>query len=270
MSSSVSLGSPTPQRVLVDLGPIAQLRAGRLARRLPQLYLGLVLYGVSLALMVRGALGLAPWDVLHSGFIRHVPMTLGQAVVLFSFVVLVLWIPLREMPGLGTISNAIVVGLSADATLAVLARPDGVPARAGLMVGGVVLCGLASALYIGAQLGRGPRDGLMTGLSRRTGLSLRLVRTGLEVTVVAIGLLLGGVLGVGTIAYALAIGPLTQLMLPWFTVELAGGPVRGDASSGEGGVIDRDVVELAGEGGRARHARAALADPPEAGVVADV
>jgi uncharacterized membrane protein YczE len=212
---------PAPRRVLVDLGPIAQLRAGRLARRLPQLYVGLVLYGVSLALMVRGALGLAPWDVLHSGFVRHVPMTLGQAVVLFSFVVLVLWIPLREMPGLGTISNAIVVGLSADATLAVLERPDALAGRIGLMVGGVALCGLASALYIGAQLGRGPRDGLMTGLSRRTGLSLRLVRTGLEVTVVVIGLLLGGVLGIGTVAYALAIGPLTQLMLPWFTVDMA-------------------------------------------------
>ena len=211
---------PAPRGVLVDLGPVAQLRAGRLARRLPQLYVGLFLYGVSLALMVRGALGLAPWDVLHSGFIRHVPMTLGQAVVLFSFVVLVLWIPLREMPGLGTISNAVVVGLSADATLAVLDRPDAMAARLGLMVAGVLLCGLASALYIGAQLGRGPRDGLMTGLSRRTGLSLRLVRTGLEVAVVVIGLLLGGVLGVGTVVYALAIGPLTQLMLPWFTVDL--------------------------------------------------
>lgn len=220
MSSTTSFEPTAPRSVLVDLGPIAQLRAGRLARRLPQLYVGLFLYGVSLALMVRGALGLAPWDVLHSGFIEHVPMTLGQAVVLFSFVVLVLWIPLREMPGLGTISNAVVVGLSADATLAVLDRPDAVLARVGLMVGGVVLCGLASALYIGAQLGRGPRDGLMTGLSRRTGLSLRLVRTGLEVTVVAIGLLLGGVLGVGTVVYALAIGPLTQLMLPWFTVDV--------------------------------------------------
>ncbi|NYE35034.1 putative membrane protein YczE [Nocardioides cavernae] len=215
-----SLDHTAPRGVLVELGPIAQLRAGRLARRLPQLYVGLFLYGVSLAMMVRGALGLAPWDVLHSGFIRHVPMTLGQAVVLFSFVVLVLWIPLREMPGLGTISNALVVGLSADATLAVLGRPDAIAARVGLMVGGVVLCGLASALYIGAQLGRGPRDGLMTGLARRTGLSLRLVRTGLEVAVVVIGLLLGGVLGIGTVAYALAIGPLTQLMLPWFTVDV--------------------------------------------------
>ncbi len=205
---------------LAQLGPLAQLRAGRLARRLPQLFVGLFLYGVSLAMMVRGALGLAPWDVLHSGFVRHVPMSLGQAVILFSFVVLVLWIPLREIPGLGTISNAVVVGLSADATLAVLSEPDALWTRMALMLGGVLLCGLASALYIGAQLGRGPRDGLMTGLSRRTGLSLRLVRTALEVAVVVIGLLLGGVLGIGTVIYALAIGPLTQLMLPWFTVDL--------------------------------------------------
>ncbi|CAM3545741.1 membrane protein YczE [Nocardioides zeicaulis] len=218
--------STSPRSVLVDLGPLAQLRAGRLARRLPQLFVGLFLYGVSLAMMVRGGLGLAPWDVLHSGFIRHVPMTLGQAVVLFSFVVLVLWVPLREMPGLGTISNAVVVGMSADLTLATLEHPDALVARTGLMLGGVVLCGLASALYIGAQLGRGPRDGLMTGIARRTGWSLRLVRTGLEVAVVAIGLLLGGVLGVGTVVYALAIGPLTQLMLPWFTVDVTAPDAR--------------------------------------------
>ena len=220
MAPTGTVRARAQRSVLVDLGPLAQLRAGRLARRLPQLYVGLFLYGVSLAMMVRGALGLAPWDVLHSGFIRHVPMTLGQAVVLFSFVVLVLWIPLREMPGIGTISNAVVVGLSADLTLAVLDRPEALWARIALMVGGVALCGLASALYIGAQLGRGPRDGLMTGLSRRTGLSLRLVRTALEVTVVVIGLLLGGKLGIGTVVYALAIGPLTQLMLPWFTVDV--------------------------------------------------
>ena len=204
---------------LTDLGPLAQLRAGRLARRLPQLYVGLVLYGVSLAMMVRGNLGLAPWDVLHSGLIRHVPITLGQAVVVMSFVVLLLWIPLREKPGLGTISNALVVGFSADATLALLGHPDALWVRAAMMLGGIALCALATAMYIGAQLGRGPRDGLMTGLSRRTGLSLRVVRTGLEVSVVLIGLLLGGTLGLGTVLYALAIGPLTQRWLPAWIVE---------------------------------------------------
>ena len=201
---------------LAVLGPIAQLRAGRLTRRLLQLYVGLVLYGASLAMMVRGDLGLAPWDVLHSGLIEHLPMTLGQAVVLMSFVVLVAWIPLREMPGLGTVSNALVVGLAADATLVLVDRPDVLLTRIALMLGGIALCGFAGALYIGAQLGRGPRDGLMTGLARRTGLSLRLVRTALELGVVVIGLLLGGTLGLGTVLFALAIGPLTQMWLgPW-------------------------------------------------------
>jgi uncharacterized membrane protein YczE len=205
---------------LTDLGPIAQLRAGRLGRRLPQLYVGLVAYGVSLAMMVRGDLGLAPWDVLHSGLAAHLPLTLGQAVVVMSFVVLLAWVPLREVPGIGTISNALIIGFSADATLAVLDRPSMIVLRVLLMAGGVLLCGLATALYIGAQLGRGPRDGLMTGLARRTGLSLRLVRTLLELSVVVVGLLLGGHLGIGTILYAFALGPLTQLWLPAFTVRL--------------------------------------------------
>jgi len=205
---------------LADLGPVAQLRAGRLGRRLPQLAVGLVLYGVSLALMVRGNVGLAPWDVLHSGLIAHLPITLGQAVVVMSFVVLLLWIPLREQPGIGTIANALLVGFSADATLWVLDEPQALAARIALMVGGVVLCGIASGLYIGAQLGRGPRDGLMTGLARRTGLSIRLVRTLLEIAVVLVGLTLGGVLGAGTVAYALAIGPLAQLFLPLYLVDI--------------------------------------------------
>lgn len=209
--------STTP---LADLGPIAQLRAGRLPRRLVQLYAGLWLYGVSLALMVLGAIGLAPWDVLHSGVTKHVPITLGQAVIVFSFVVLLLWVPLREKPGLGTVSNALVVGVAADATLAMFDAPDALLARIPLMVGGIVLCGFATALYIGAQLGRGPRDGLMTGLARRTGLSIRLVRTGIEVSVVLLGLALGGTLGLGTIAYALTIGPIAQWMMPWFLVDL--------------------------------------------------
>lgn len=221
-----------PRPALADLGPVAQLRAGRLGRRLPQLAVGLVLYGVSLAMMVRGDLGLAPWDVLHSGLAGLVPLTLGQVIVAVSFLLLLAWVPLREVPGLATVANAVVVGLSADATLALLEAPQGWAARAALMVGGVLLCGFASALYIGAQLGRGPRDGLMTGLSRRTGLSLRLVRTGLEVSVVLLGLALGGVLGLGTVLYALAIGPLTQAMLPSLTVDLRLAPGPGPAAGG--------------------------------------
>jgi uncharacterized membrane protein YczE len=219
----MSTGSPVapPPVRLAELGPLAQLRAGRLPLRLALLYLGLLVYGASLAMMVRADLGLAPWDVLHSGLIRHIPITLGQALVLVSFVVLVLWIPLREMPGLGTISNAVVVGLACDATLAFLDRPDAPVLRVGLMLLGVATCGLATALYIGAQLGRGPRDGLMTGLARRTGLSLRLVRTGLEVGVVVIGLLLGGELGLGTVVFALTIGPIAQALLPIFVVDVS-------------------------------------------------
>jgi uncharacterized membrane protein YczE len=205
---------------LTDLGPVAQLRAGRLGRRLTQLYIGLVLYGVSLAMMVRADLGLAPWDVLHSGLAGLVPLTMGQVIVVLSFVVLLLWIPLREVPGLGTVSNAVVIGLALDATLGLLDAPGPLWARTALLVGGVLLNGLATALYIGSQFGRGPRDGLMTGLHRRTGRSLRLVRTGLEVTVVLLGLLLGGVAGLGTVLYALAIGPLTQALLPLCTVPL--------------------------------------------------
>ena len=207
---------------LVDLGPIAQLRAGRLGRRVPQLLLGLALYGISLAFMVRSGLGVAPWDVLHQGLTIHLPMSLGQAIIVMSFVVLLLWLPLREQPGVGTVANALLVGVAADVTLAVLAPPDEIGWRIVLMLVGVVGNAFATALYIGAQLGRGPRDGLMTGLSRRTGRSLRLVRTLLEVTVVALGTLLGGTLGVGTVLYALTIGPLAQLMLPACLVDLPG------------------------------------------------
>jgi len=221
-STVVPDSAPRALRVLTDLGPIAQLRAGRLGRRLGQLYAGLVLYGLSIALMVRGHLGNAPWDVLHTGLAEHLPLTLGEALVIVSFLVLLLWIPLREVPGIGTVSNAIVIGVSADAFLRVLDQPGALWLRGGLTVAGVVVCGLATAMYIGAQLGRGPRDGLMTGLARRTGLSLRLVRTLLEVTVVLVGLLLGGVAGFGTVLYALAIGPLAQLMLPTWIVDPKG------------------------------------------------
>jgi len=203
-----------PRIVLTDLGPVAQLRAGRMGRRLGQLYAGLLLYGFSIALMVRSDLGLAPWDVLHSGLTHWFPVDIGQALVVVSFVVMLGWIPLREVPGVGTVSNAIVIGLSTDLFLSVLPATGQVGVRAGLLVAGVVLNGLATAAYIGAQLGRGPRDGLMTGLARRTGHSLRLVRTVMELTVVAIGLLLGGVAGAGTILYAVAIGPLSQALLP--------------------------------------------------------
>lgn len=209
-----------PRRQLTGLGPVEQLRAGRLGRRIPQLLVGLVLYGVSMALLVRATLGVMPWDVLHQGLAQHVPLSFGQVVIVTSLAVLLLWVPLRQAPGLGTLANAVVIGLVVDPVLGWLEAPEGWPARVGLLLLGVLLNGLATALYIGAQLGPGPRDGLMTGLSRRTGWSLRLVRTGLEVAVVVAGWLLGGVVGVGTVLYALAIGPLTQACLPWVVVPL--------------------------------------------------
>lgn len=208
-------------RELARLGPVQQLRAGRLTRRLVQLGFGLVLYGLTLAMIIRAAVGNAPWDVLHQGLARHLPLSIGQAVIATSLVVLILWIPLRELPGLGTIANSFVVGAAADLFLGVFSTPDSWGLRLVMMAGGVVLNGAATALYIGSQFGPGPRDGLMTGLHRRTGISIRLVRTGLELSVVGIGFALGGVFGIGTIVYTLAIGPLVQVMLPYAIVDLS-------------------------------------------------
>lgn len=208
-------------RQLADIGPLAQLRAGRLAIRLPLLLVGLFLYGASMAMVLRATLGQIPWDVLHVGVSHHVPLSFGTIVVGVSLLVLIPWIPLRQKPGLGTIGNALLIGPSADLVLSVLDEPEGLGWRVPLLVGGVVLNGMATGMYIGSQFGPGPRDGLMTGLARVTGGSLRVVRTCLEVAVVAVGWILGGVVGVGTVLYALAIGPLAQLFLPLFTVDLS-------------------------------------------------
>lgn len=207
-------------RQLADIGPLAQLRAGRLAIRLPLLLVGLFLYGASMAMVLRGTLGQIPWDVLHVGLSQHIPLSFGTIVVGVSLLVLIPWIPLRQKPGLGTIGNALLIGPSADLVLSVLEPPEGLAWRILLLVGGVVLNGIATGMYIGSQFGPGPRDGLMTGLARVTGGSLRVVRTGIEVSVVVVGWFLGGVVGVGTVLYAVAIGPLAQLFLPLFTVEL--------------------------------------------------
>ncbi len=205
-------------------GPPAALRTGRLGRRLPQLYAGLALYGVSMALMIRGNLGLDPWDVFHQGLAERMPLSFGTIVILVSLVVLLAWIPLRQRPGLGTVSNALLVGVAVDLALAVLPAPDPMAARIAFLVGGVVMNAVATAAYIGARLGPGPRDGLMTGLVGRTGGSVRVVRTSIEVVVLAIGWLLGGTVGVGTVVYALAIGPLVHVLLPRLTVPTRPGP----------------------------------------------
>jgi uncharacterized membrane protein YczE len=189
-----------------------------LLRRLVQLYAGLVLYGFSMALMIEAALGLNPWDVLHEGLAARVPLTFGQVTIAVGALVLLAWIPLRQRPGFGTVSNVVVIGLAVDASLALLPAPDSLPVRAGWLAAGIVLNAVATAAYIGARLGPGPRDGLMTGLVLRTGGSVRLVRTLLEVSVLAAGWLLGGTVGIGTVAYALAIGPLVHVLLPRLTV----------------------------------------------------
>ena len=190
-----------------------------LSRRLVQLYVGLWLYGTSSALQLRAGLGLNPWDVLHQGIAHRAGLAIGTVVIIVGAVVLLLWIPLRQRPGLGTVSNAVLVGVSLDVTLGFLPAVHGWALRVLCLAGGIVLCALATGMYIGAHFGAGPRDGLMTGLARRTGRSIRLCRTALEVTVLVVGWLLGGTVGVGTVAFAAGIGPLTQLFLPIFDPE---------------------------------------------------
>jgi uncharacterized membrane protein YczE len=190
----------------------------RLPRRLGQLYAGLALYGLSMALLVRSDLGVMPWDVLHQGIARTVGGTLGGVSIVVGALVLLLWIPLRERPGLGTVSNVVVIGASVDVSLWLLPVVSDPFLRGALVPAGIVLNAVATAAYIGVRMGPGPRDGLMTGLVRRTGRPVRLVRTAIEVVVVLSGWALGGTLGVATVLYALAIGPLVQPLLPRLTV----------------------------------------------------
>ncbi|MGW4302500.1 membrane protein YczE [Streptomyces sp. NPDC004646] len=193
-----------------------------LGRRLVQLYGGLALYGASSALLVRADLGMEPWNVLHQGLARLTGLSMGVVLTIVGALVLLLWIPLRQRPGLGTVSNVLVIGFALDATLSVLPAVHGIVARVLLLVAGIVLNGAATGLYIAAAFGPGPRDGLMTGLHQRTGRSIRLLRTLVEVAVVATGFALGGTVGVGTVLYALSIGPLAQLFLRVFAVPSSG------------------------------------------------
>ncbi len=193
-------------------------RSAHLTRRLLQLYSGLALYGASSALLVVAGLGLEPWGVLHQGLAERTGITIGVVSIIVGAVVLLLWIPIRQRPGLGTVSNVFVVGLAMDGTLALVPEAHGLGAQIPLLAVGIVLNGVATGLYIAARFGPGPRDGLMTGLHRVTGRSIRLVRTALEVAVVATGFVLGGSVGIGTVAYALAIGPLAQVFLRVFAI----------------------------------------------------
>jgi uncharacterized membrane protein YczE len=196
----------------------AFLPADRAARRLAQLYVGLVLYGVSMGMMIRAGLGLDPWDVLHQGLTERLGWSFGTVTIVVGALVLLLWIPLRQRPGIGTVSNVFVIGVAVDATLWLLDSPGALWARVALLVGSVLLNGLAGGCYIGAGLGPGPRDGLMTGLVARTGWSVRVVRTVIEAAVLGVGWLLGGTVGIGTVLYAVTIGPLVHFFLPRLTV----------------------------------------------------
>lgn len=185
-------------------------------RRFIQLQLGLCLYGVAAAAMVRSNLGLDPWNVFHQGLSLKTGMSLGTASILMGVLVMLTWIPLRQKPGLGTLCNIFVIGLSMDAALAVMPEITGLPLRLAFMALGVLLTGMGGAAYIGASMGTGPRDGLMIGLNQRFGWSIRVSRMLIEVSVLAGGWLLGGSVGLGTVAFAVAIGPLVQFFLPWF------------------------------------------------------
>jgi uncharacterized membrane protein YczE len=189
-------------------------------RRLTQLYAGLVLYGVSASMMLLAGLGVDPWDVFHQGLARRLGLGVGTWVVIVGALVLLLWIPLRQRPGFGTLSNVIVIGVVVDVLLATVAPVHGLPARVGVMLAAVVLNGVATGLYIGAGLGPGPRDGLMTGLAAR-GHSIRVVRTGIELTVLLTGWLLGGTVGIGTVVYALGIGPIAHVTIPRLAIRVS-------------------------------------------------
>ncbi|HEX4502852.1 MAG TPA: hypothetical protein VH187_17080 [Scandinavium sp.] len=193
-------------------------------RRLLQLYVGLCLYGVSTAMFVHANLGADPWNVFHLGVGKVFALDIGTVMIITGALVLLLWIPIRQRPGLGTISNVIVIGLAANATMAILFTPESLVMKSVLMIAAVILNALATGMYIGAGFGPGPRDGLMTGIHARTGWSVRVIRTCIELTVLVIGYLLGGSVGIGTLVYALAIGPLIQLCLPWFRTEIQARP----------------------------------------------
>jgi uncharacterized membrane protein YczE len=190
-----------------------------LVHRLSRLLAGLVLFGISIALMITAGLGVDSWDVLHQGLSRTIGLPFGWVVTGVSVVVLALWVPLRQRPGIGTVANALVVGMVADLTLRILSPARGLAAQLAILSLAIIANGLATGLYIGAGLGPGPRDGLMTGLAGRTRWSIRSVRTAIEVVVLATGWAIGGQVGVGTVLFAGTIGPLSQYFITRLSVD---------------------------------------------------
>lgn len=218
--------------------PLTYVRLGeRPLRRLPQLFIGLALYGFSMAVMVRAGLGLSPWSVLNEGLEKHTSLSFGTLTAIVGVSVLLLWIPLRQRPTFGTAANIVVIAVSSDLGLALVPGGLALPERVGLLLAGTFANALSIAVYVGARFGPGPRDGLMTGASALTGRSIRAVRTFIEVAVLAFGWLLGGGVGLGTVLYALTIGPVTQFFLPRFAcasptrTARTGPPVTGSRTS---------------------------------------
>ena len=220
------------------------------------LLIGLSGYGFSMAMMVRAGLGLDPWDVFHQGLATHTGMTIGIASAGVGVAVLLAWIPLRNRPGVGTIANVIVIAITVDAGMLLLPTPTSLPVRIAMMLGAVVLNAFSTVLYVGAGLGPGPRDGLMTGLVVRTGLSVQLVRTSIEATVLAVGWLLGGTVGIGTVIYAFGIGPLVQMFLRIT-------PKRVLAVSGWAAVAEASELGVQSSAGRNRTRRNRKRDPQD-------
>lgn len=234
---------PANRRVVQGQSAIAgwwrgqrQLIGDRTGRRLSQLYAGLTLYGICMAMMVHARLGLDPWDVLHQGLAPHLQIRFGTVVIVVGVAVLALWIPLRQAPGFGTISNAIVIGLVTDIAMPIIPDAHGLATQLPLLAAAVVGNGIATGCYIGAGLGPGPRDGLMTGIAAR-GHSIRVVRTALELTVLVSGWLMGGSVGLGTVMFAVSIGPLAHVTIPAFAI----GPTRVQSQ-----VVGQTVPDAAG------------------------
>ena len=198
--------------------------AQTMTRRVAQLLVGLFLYGFAIAMMIRAALGISPWDVLSQGIVLHTGINYAIVTNVVGALVLLLWIPIRQRPGIGTVVNVLMVGPSIEVGLWILPQTQDLVARILLLAGGLVILAIATGLYIGARFGPGPRDGLMTGIHRRTGWPIWAVRTSIELTVLAIGWLLGGNVGLGTLAFALLIGPMVNVTMPLLRVPEPGRP----------------------------------------------
>jgi uncharacterized membrane protein YczE len=242
--------------------PSSSTRPATRARRFTQLLVGLFLYGIAIATMMQATIGIEPWDVLAQGITLRTGIPFGLVTNLVGAVVLLFWIPLRQRPGIGTVLNVLLIGPAAQFGLWAIPQPDALWARILLFAGGLLLIAVASGLYIGAQYGPGPRDGLMTGLNARTGRPIWMVRSGIEAVVLLVGWLLGGNVGWGTLAYALCIGPLVHLAIPLFALRVpdrasARGRHQLEPDAGERGDLHDRLVEP----DAAARARAAAPEP---------